>query len=50
VVRGHLAYYAVSGNTDAAKTFRTQLTRHWFKALWRGSQKTQITWARMKTR
>jgi group II intron reverse transcriptase/maturase len=47
VVRGHLAYYAVPGNTDAVKEFRTQVTRHWFKALRRRSQKTRITWTRM---
>ena len=33
VVRGHLAYYAVPGNTDAVAAFRTQVIRHWFKAL-----------------
>ncbi len=47
VVRGHLAYYAVPGNTDAVKAFRDQTTRHWFKALRRRSQRTRITWARM---
>src|ERR1700737_2183236 len=33
VVRGHLAYYAVPGNTDAVQAFRQEVTRHWFKAL-----------------
>ncbi len=33
VVRGHLANYAVAGNTDVVAAFRTQVTRHWFKAL-----------------
>jgi hypothetical protein len=33
VVRGHHAYYAVPGNTDAVAAFRTQATRHWYKAL-----------------
>ena len=47
VVRGHLAYYAVPGNIDAVAAFRTQATRHWFKALRRRSQKTSLTWARM---
>jgi RNA-directed DNA polymerase len=28
VVRGHLAYYAVPGNTDAVAAFHTQATRH----------------------
>ena len=47
VVRGHLAYYAVPGNTDAVSTFRCQVTRHWFKALRRRSQRTRMTWTRM---
>jgi group II intron reverse transcriptase/maturase len=47
VVRGHLAYYAVPGNTDAVAAFRTQVTRHWFKALRRRSQRTRINWIRM---
>jgi RNA-directed DNA polymerase len=47
VVRGHLAYYAVPGNTDAVAAFRTQATRHWFKALRRRSQRTRVNWNRM---
>jgi RNA-directed DNA polymerase len=47
VVRGHQAYYAVPGNYDAVHAFRTQVTRHWYQALRRRSQKTSITWARM---
>jgi RNA-directed DNA polymerase len=47
VVQGHLAYYAVPGNTDAVAAFRTQATRHWYKALRRRSQRTRITWTRM---
>jgi RNA-directed DNA polymerase len=47
VVQGHLAYYAVPGNTDAVKAFRHQVTRHWFKALRRRSQRTRISWERM---
>ena len=47
VVRGHLAYYAVPGTTDAVAAFRTQATRHWYKALRRRSQRTRLTWERM---
>jgi len=47
VVQGHLAFYAVPGNTDAVAAFRTQVTRHWFKALRRRSQRTRINWAKM---
>ncbi len=47
VVRGHLAYYAVPGNTDTVAAFRTQVTRHWFKALRRRSQRHRLNWTRM---
>jgi RNA-directed DNA polymerase len=47
VVRGHLAYYAVPGNTDAVGAFRTQVARHWYQALRRRSQRKRITWERM---
>jgi len=47
VVRGHRAYYAVPGNRAAVASFRTQVTRHWHKALERRSQRTRIGWKRM---
>ncbi len=47
VVRGHLAYYAVPGNTDAIKAFRTQAIRHWHAALRRRSQRSRVNWVRM---
>jgi group II intron reverse transcriptase/maturase len=47
VVRGHLAYYAVPGNSDAVKAFRTQVTRHWYRALRRRSQRARLDWKRM---
>jgi RNA-directed DNA polymerase len=47
VVQGHLAYYAVPGNTGTVAAFRTQVTRHWLKALRRRSQRTRLTWERM---
>jgi group II intron reverse transcriptase/maturase len=47
LVQGHLAYYAVPGNSDAVAAFRKQVTRHWFKALRRRSQRTRINWTRM---
>jgi len=47
VVRGHLAYYAVPGNTDRLSDFRTQVSRHWFKALGRRSQRRRLNWTRM---
>ena len=47
VVTGHLAYYAVPGNTDAVAAFRYHATQHWFRALRRRSQRTRINWTRM---
>ena len=47
VLQGHFAYYAVPGNSDAVSAFRFQVTRHWFKALRRRSQRTRVNWERM---
>lgn len=48
VVRGHLAYYAVPGNSDAIGAFRDQVTRHWLAALRRRSHRARaLTWKRM---
>lgn len=47
VVRGHQAYYAVPGNTDAINGFRTQVVWHWCRALRRRSQRGRVSWARM---
>src|SRR5215203_6405433 len=46
VVRGHYAYYAVPGNIKAIDTFRDQVTRHWYRALRRRSQRTRLNWER----
>ena len=47
-MRGHVDYYAVPGNLEAVKAFRTQAkSRSWLKALRRRSQKTSLTWIRM---
>jgi RNA-directed DNA polymerase len=47
VLRGHLAYYAVPGNSRAVQAFRFQVTRHWLKALRRRSQRHRLNWERM---
>jgi group II intron reverse transcriptase/maturase len=47
VVQGHLNYYAVPGNSNAIAAFRTQVTRHWLRALRRRSQRSRATWERM---
>jgi hypothetical protein len=46
-VRGHLAYYAVPGNSKAIRAFHTQATRHWYRSLQRRSQRTRLNWTRM---
>lgn len=47
VVRGHFAYYAVPGNIHAMLAFRTEVTRHWRRALRRRSQRSRLHWNRM---
>jgi group II intron reverse transcriptase/maturase len=47
VVRGHLAYYAVPGNSRATSTFRDRVAWHWHRALRRRSQRSQLPWGRM---
>ncbi len=47
VVTGHTAYYAVPGNTDAVAAFRAQVSRLWFKALRRRSQRRRLNWTQM---
>jgi RNA-directed DNA polymerase len=47
VVRGHLAYFAVPGNSDAIVAFVDQVKRYWLKTLRRRSQRANVTWERM---
>jgi group II intron reverse transcriptase/maturase len=47
VVRGHLAYHAVPGNSVAVRAFRTQATRHWCAELRRRGQRHRLDWKRM---
>src|SRR5579875_99397 len=46
VVQGYFNYHAVPGNVDSLKRFRTQVIGHWYRALWRRSQKGRMTWKR----
>ena len=46
VVQGWLNYHAVPGNMDRLNAFRSQVIRHWFRALRRRSQRRPMTWAR----
>jgi RNA-directed DNA polymerase len=47
VVRGHFAYYAVPGNSDAMIALHDQVTRHWRKSLMRRGQRSNLNWERM---
>ena len=47
VVRGHAVYYSVPGNIKAVSGFRLQVTRHWYRALRRRSQRSRLNWKRM---
>jgi group II intron reverse transcriptase/maturase len=48
VVRGHLAYYAVPGNSRAISAFHRHVGRLWLHALRRRSQRHRLTWTRME--
>jgi group II intron reverse transcriptase/maturase len=48
VVRGYFVHHAIPGNFDTLRAFRTQVERHWRRTLRRRSQKTRLTWERMK--
>jgi hypothetical protein len=48
VVRGHVNYYGVPGNRRALALFRYRVTWLWWRSLRRRSQKTNVTWERMK--
>jgi len=49
VVNGHLNYYAVPTNSRAIAAFRREVVKLWHKALRRRSQRTRLTWNRMRT-
>ncbi len=48
VLTGHYRYYAVPDNIRALQAFREAVIRLWRKALQRRSQRTRITWERMR--
>jgi group II intron reverse transcriptase/maturase len=45
-LRGHYAYYGITGNAVALSRFRTAVTRSWRKWLSRRSRKGRCTWER----
>ena len=47
VIRGHCAYYGLTGNSKRLKWFRWQVERSWRKALSRRSRDGELSWARM---
>ena len=48
VVSGHVRYYGVPMNGPAVQAFRFQVARLWHRTLVRRSQKTRVTWERMR--
>ena len=49
VVLGWFNYHAVPGNMDSLNSFRSQVIRHWCRALRRRSQRHRLTWTRFLT-
>jgi group II intron reverse transcriptase/maturase len=45
-LRGHYAYYGITGNFRSLTNFHRQVTREWRKWLNRRSQKAKMTWER----
>ena len=48
VLRGHANYYGVPDNSEALLAFRYYATEHWYRALRRRSQRSRLTWERMR--
>jgi hypothetical protein len=48
VLRGHFNYHGVPQNSAALNTFRYYVSWLWWRALRRRSQKTRLTWERMR--
>jgi len=48
VVRGFFEYHAVPANGAALDAFRSQVKRHWKRALGRRSQRAYVSWPRMQ--
>jgi group II intron reverse transcriptase/maturase len=47
VVRGHINYYGIPGNSRAIAAFRTAVGRLWRRTLRRRSQNPRLSWERM---
>src|SRR5215472_9555336 len=46
VLRGHYAYYGVTGNSYSLHRFRNQAVKAWLRVLQRRSQKRRLSWDR----
>jgi RNA-directed DNA polymerase len=46
VISGYYRYHAIPGKLPSMNTFRTEITRCWFKTLRRRGQKHRINWER----
>ena len=49
VIRGHCAYYGLTGNSKSVALFRHEVIRSWRKALSRRSRTGQVNWQQMNT-
>jgi hypothetical protein len=47
-VRGYFANHAVPTNGQSLNQFRTQINRHWYRAIRRRSQRNRTNWAQMR--
>jgi group II intron reverse transcriptase/maturase len=45
-LKGHCAYYGITGNSQALQRFRSQMARSWRRWLNRRSQRARMTWGR----
>jgi len=48
VLAGHFRYYAVPDNREALQAFHRAVIWHWLRALRRRSQRSRMTWDRMR--
>lgn len=47
-LRGHYTYYGITGNLEALRTFRREVTQRWRKWLQRRSQRHRLDWERYR--
>lgn len=48
ILRGHFNYYGIAGNADRISQFRNRIINEWRYCLSRRSQRSRITWDKMK--